>query len=390
MHDDSRQNPSNLPDLIKQVDDHDMDATTIQDTVLEVNELMGIRTAMEQYRDQVAAAGIDGLDPVAKQIMQVNLRQLKLRSNALGLESFDPAIDTLSAEDYTETLSNLGKKIMELIQRLIALAKQFASKMMAGLETVKTVAEELMEQIRRKKRGSSDNVSKEYHTGERTITIDNPSILFANGNFCLDDCKSEQEVIKFFIQQWPKYAIDQIQRAKKMISEYDVESGNSENFEANADFIGNHESLVKGITNAILPGNKVIAFKYVALGPELVDAEDAAKAPASHTFEVRTEVELNGTLRKNIATMNALGKMYSEEAAVLNEMATLAGALNKLEDRRGETIFKGARDGLDAISTMMMDLITRLKPNYDPIVRHLARVGTARNATVRKEYDAMA
>lgn len=390
MHDDTRQNPSSLPDLVGDIDTHDMDANTIQDSVLEVQELMGVRSALENYRDQVAAAGIDGLDPVAKQMMLVNLRQLKLSRNSVGLESFDLSKDTLSVEDFSESIHSLGEKIMAVIKRLIEMAKQFASKMMSGLETVKTTAEQLIDQIRRKKRSSNEHVSQEFHEGDKTITIDNPGILFADGKFCIDDCKSEQEVIKFFLQAWPKYAIDQIHRAKKMIGEYDVESGNSENFESNAGFIGNHESLVANITQAVLPGNKAIAFKYVALGPELVDAEDAAKPPASHTYEVRTEVEMTGTLRKNIATMNALGKLYGEEASVLKEMSQLAEALGKLENRRGETIFKGARDGLDAISNMMMDLITRLKPNYDPIVRHLARVGTARNVTVRKELDAAA
>ena len=389
MSEDTRENHTHRPDD-ELADDHTYDSNFIQDSVLEVQELMGVRTALENYRDQVAAAGIDGLDPVAQQMMLVNLRQLKLSRAGIGLESFDQAKDTLSVEDFSGSLSALGKKIMEIINRLIEMAKQFAKKMMAGLETVKTTAEDLMDQIRRKKRGPTRNVSQELHTDETTITIDSPGILFADGKFCIDDCKSEQEIIKFFIQQWPKYAVDQVNRAKKMISEYDVESGNSENFESNAGFIGNHESMVKAITEAVLPGNKVVNFKYTALGPELVDAEGAAKAPASHTYTVRTEVEMNGTLRKNIATMNALGTMYKEENTVLTAMAGLAEALNKLEGRRGETIFKGARDGLDAISNMMMDLITRLKPNYDPIIRHLARVGTARNATVRKEFEAMA
>lgn len=390
MHDDTRQNPSNLPDLVGDIDTHDMDANSVQDSVLEIQELMGVRSALEHYRDQVAAAGVDGLDSVARQMMQINLRQLKLSRNSVGLESFDLSKDTLSVEDFSESIHSLGEKIMKVINRLIELAKQFASKMMSGLETVKTTSEQLIDQIRRKKRSSNEHVSQEFHEGDRTITIDNPGILFADGKFCLDDCKSEQDVIKFFLTQWPKYAIDQITRAKKMISEYDVESGNSENFNANAGFIGNHESLVASITKAVLPGNKGIGFKYVALGPELVDVEDAAKPPATHTYEIRTEIEMTGTLRKNMATMTALGKLYGEEANVLKEMSTLAKALGDLEGRRGETIFKGARDGLDAISNMMMDLITRLNPHYDPIIRYLARVGAARNATVRKELDALA
>lgn len=385
---DTRQDPSNRPSLVEQVDSHDNDANTIEDNVLELKELMGVRTTLENFRDQVKAAGRDGLDPVAKELMRVNLSLLKRhKSKGVALESIDLGQDELSFEDFSSALKGVGDRISEVIQKLIEMAKQFASRIMSGLETVKTQAEELINQLRN--RGKS-KASMELHDGERVITIDSPGILFADGNFCLDECRSEQEVIRFFLQQWPKYANEQINRAKKMVGEYDVESGNSDNFKSNIGFIGNHESFVNGIKSVVLPGNKKIGFKYVALGPELIDAEGAAEPPATHSFAVRTEAEVQGTLKKNIATMNAMGKMFREEADVLQNMTTLSQALMGLENRRGETVWKSAREGLDEISNAMMDLITRLKPNYDPIVRHLARVGTARNAACRKEMAAMA
>ncbi len=385
---DTRQDPSNLLKLIDDVDSHDNDANLIEDNVLELKELMGVRTALEGFRDQVKAAGVDGLDPVAKELMRVNPAMLKqnLPANA-SLESIDIGGEEITFEDFSSALKGVGDRISAVIQKLIDMAKQFASRIMSGVETVKTQSEQLLDQLRN--RGKS-KASMELHDGEREITIDSPGILFADGKFCLDECRSEQEVIKFFLQQWPKYANDQINRAKKMISEYDVESGNSDNFNSNAGFIGNHESLVGNIKTVVLPGNKQIGFKYVALGPELVDAEGAAEAPGSHSFAVRTEAEIQGTLRKNIATMDAMGKMFKEEADVLQNMTTLSQALMGLENRRGETVWKSAREGLDEISNVMMDLITRLKPNYDPIVRHLARVGTARNAACRKEMAALA
>lgn len=388
MSDDTRQNPGNRPDLVDQVDDLSYDENTVEDTVLEIKELMGLRSTLENYRDQVAAAGTDGLDPIAKLLMQVNMRRVTIQCNSVGMESFNPGTVDVSTEDFSEALKGVGEKIMALINKLIDMAKQFAAKIMSGVESVKTQAEELMTKI--KKRAGGSTASNEFHDGDPKVTISSPGILFSDGEFCLDDCRSEQEVIKFFMSPWPKYAIDQVNRAKKMISEYDVESGNSENFESNAGFIGNHESLVANIKKSILPGNKSVGFKYVALGPDLVDAEGAQEAPESHTFNVRTEGEINGTLRKNIATMNALGGLFKQEAEVLNHMATLSKALGDLESRRGETVWKSARGSLDEISNMMMDLITRLKPNYDPIVRHLAKVGSARNAAVRKELDARA
>lgn len=386
MSEDTRQNPSNLPSLSTPEEEPVEQNTLVTDTLDQLQDHIAQRAALENYRDMILSAGHDGLDPVAKQLMLVNLQQLKLKRNSVGMESFDSGCQEITLEGFSEWIEGLGEKIRALIDKLIAMAKEFASKIMSGVESVKQQSEDLIK--RAMKRGNSKPAT-ELHDENKEVSIDNPSILWANGEFCIADCRSEQEVIKFFLQVWPKYAKDQVARAKKMVSEYDVESGNSENFESNMGFIGNHQSFVNNVTSLVLPGNKQIAFKYVALGPELVDAKDAEPAPDTHSFEVRTGAEIHSTLKANIATMNALGGLFRAESEVLNEMATLGQALTTLEGRRSETIWKTARDGLDDISNAMLDLIGRLKPNYDPIVRHLAKVGNARNAICRKELDAL-
>ncbi len=385
MNDKTREHHGN-PDEEKQTHDtHEYDETIVQHVLMDARELMTTRQALENYRDMVSSAGIDGLDPIAKKLMMVNLQQLKLKGNTVGMESFDVTNDSISVEDFAEWINGLSDKIKSLIDKLIALAKDYASKIMSGVESVKSQAEDLINRARK----STKRPANELHGDDKEVSIDNPSILWANGEFCIGDCRSEQEVVKFFLNVWPKYAKEQISRAKKMVGEYDVETGNSENFEANMGFIGNHQTLVAGITKEVLPGNKQIAFKYVALGPELVDAEDAEPAPAKHSFEVRSLSEINTALKANISTMNALGSLFKAESEVLHDMSSLSEALMQLEGRRGETIWKSARDGLDDISTAMLDLIGRLKPSYDPIVRHLAKVGNARNAICRKELDAL-
>ena len=346
-----------------------------------VKQLITLRTSLELYSDQINLAGKDGLDPIAKAIMATNLMRT-VNEKGYGLESFDEG--TLPAtEDFSETIKKIGAKIMELIKRLIDKAKEYASKIMSGLATVTNKAEELIE----RSRGNRTKASNELHEGEQMVTINSPSILFSDGHFCLDDCKSEQEVIKFFIGPWPKYAVEQINRAKRMIDEYDVESGNSENFKANSAFMGNHKSLVSMIEGRILPGNKVIEFKDVALGPYLTDDENAKPAPDTYSYVARTSAEIQGTLRKNIATMAAVGKLFTEESNIYTQMATLAKSIAKLDSRRNETVWKSAREDLDTISTMMMDLIIRLKPNYEPIVTYLGRVGAARNAACQQELN---
>lgn len=389
MHEDTRQNPANRPELAETPPDPVETGIEIEDCVDELNGLIVQRAALENYRDLVATAGADGLDPTAKRLMLINLAQIKARSRSYGMESFDSDREEISVEDFGEWLSDLGQRIKDLIAKLIAVAEEYASKLMSGIEGVKTKAEELMDRIRRRKAaGPQKRVANELHDGD-IIKVDAPAILWANGELCVGDCRGEQEVVKFFVQTWPRYAKEQITRAKKMISEYDVESGNSDNFESNIGFIGNHGSVVNYITRHVLPGNKSIAFKYVALGPELVDAEDATPAPAVVEYEIRPMVEITNALKANIATMNALGAMFKAESEVLHDMSTLSDALMGLENRRNETVWKSARDGLDDISRAMMELIGRLKPNYDPIVRHLAKVGTARNAVCQRELDAL-
>lgn len=398
-NEDTRQDPSNRPHIENQPTESDMSENIVNDDTQELGQLITDRVTLEKYQEQVIASGRDGLDPIATKALLIGLSHLGMEKAKVSNEDFTEI--HISAEDIGEKIKEIGRKIMEFIERLIEKGKEYAAKIMSGITGVINEAEELIQRARRrpekeekfnsaayaKDRMKEDIPSNELHE-DRVITINNPGILMTNGEFCSDDCKSEIEIVKFFQTAWPQYAIDQVKRARKMISEYDVESGNSENFKSNAEFLGNHQSLVSRIEGLILPGNKEIKFKHVALGPELVDAEDAKPAPDKYTMEVRDSTSITKTLRMNIEHMKSLSKLFEAEADVLKEMKGLSQAVMDLEGRRGETIFKGARNDLDTISNMVMGLVNRLKPNYDPIVRHLAKVGTARNAVCRQELEA--
>lgn len=381
-HVDTRQNPGNRPSINEGEPEPDMEENiVITDDSEKLLQLVNDKAALEKFQSQVESAGRDGLCPVANQALRIGLAHVTKDTSLVSNESYTDI--NISAEDIGEKLKAVGKRILEVIQVLIDKAKQYATKLMSGIDSVKSDAEELIKRATAKRTRSSN----ELHD-DKTITIESPGILMTDGTFCLDDCKSETEVIKFFQTAWPTYATEQIKRARKMIGEYDVESGNSENFKANAEFLGNHSSLVNNITSMTLPGNKKIQFKYVALGPELVDDEDAKPAPDSYTLEVREASEIVRTLKTNIERMRQLSILFTAEGKVLDEMRQLSQGVSDLESRRGETIFKGARDDLSAITNMVMGLIDRLKPSYDPIARHLARVGSARNSVCRRELDA--
>lgn len=382
MTEDTRQNPENRPKLPNNEQEPDMSEVFSSNPEKELRQLITDRIAVERFYYAVEEAGPDGLSSQARTALRIGLNQLKLPGVNISNENF---VDlNISAEDLKEQLAAIGRKIMEVIEKLIDKAKEIGSRIMSGIDGVINEAEEL---IKRAKDGIRSKVSNELHNDSQ-IAISAPDILWADGKFCVEDCHSELEVIKFFQTTWPKYAEQQINRAKGMVSEYDVESGNSDNFKANADFIGNHQSLVTNITQLVLPGNKKIAFKYVALGPELVEAEGAKPAPETLELDVRDANAIQKTLRSNIEHMKALSKLFTAESEVLIQMKILSQAVMDLENRRGETIFKGARNDLDAITQMVMGLVNRLNPNYDPIVRHLAKVGTARNMVCRKELDA--
>lgn len=381
VHEDTRENPGARPSIKDADPGPELEDNAVNNDTQELSQLVTDRAALEKFHGQVLHAGRDGLDPIATKALHIGLAHLGMEKAQVSNEDFTDI--NISAEDIGEKLKEIGRKIMELIDRMIEAGKAFAAKIMSGITGVVNEAEALVERVRSGRKGPSN----ELHD-DKTITISSPGILMTDGEFCADDCKSEIEVVKFFQNFWPRYAIEQIKRASKMIGEYDVESGNSDNFKANAEFLGNHPSLVSKIETLILPGNKQIAFKYVALGPELVDAEDAKPAPDKYTMEVRDSTSIVKTLRLNIEHMKALSKLFEAEADVLKEMKNLSQSVMDLENRRGETIFKGARDDLDTISNMVMGLVNRLKPNYDPIVRHLAKVGSARNAVCRQELDA--
>lgn len=383
---DTRQDPSNLPNIADAPVEPDMSENIVSDGgALELEALLTDRVTVEKFYGQIKDAGRDGLDPVAQKALLIGLNNIRSVGVKVSTEDFTDI--NVSTEDIGEYLKAIGKRIMELIDALIEKAKVLGAKIMSGVTGVINDAEELIDRARSRPKRKDNVASNELH-GDKTITLSNPSILMADGEFCSGDCKSEVEVVKFFQGPWPQYAIDQIKRARKMISEYDVESGNSDNFKHNAEFLGNHSSLVNRITEIILPGNKAVAFKYVALGPELVDAENAKPAPETFTMDVRESTSITKTLKENIEHMRGLSKILEEEAKVLHEMKELSKGVQDLEGRRGETIFKGAREDLDQISNMIMGLVNRLKPNLDPIVRHLARVGAARNAVCRQELDA--
>ncbi|ARV76771.1 virion structural protein [Pseudomonas phage Phabio] len=399
MTDDTRQDPSNRPSINDGSPEQDMSENIVFDNEKELESLIVDRIAVEKFYNHVVTAGTDGLDDVARKALQIGLNHINPAEYKVAVEDFTDI--NISAEDIGETLKAIGKKIMAFIETLIEKAKVYAAKIMSGVNGVISDAEELLERAKQKPGSKEEkfdsrayakdrmkaDISNELY-GDKTITINNPGILMNGKEFCADDCSSETEIVKFFQGAWPQYAIDQIKRARKMIGEYDVESGNSENFKANSEFLGNHASLVAKIVDLTLPGNKKVAFKYVALGPELVDVEDAPEPPAKYTMDVRDSTTITKTLKDNIEHMRNLSKLLEEEAKVLHEMKQLSQGVQELEGRRGETIFKGARDDLDSISSMVMGLVNRLKPNLDPIVRHLARVGVARNAVCRQELDA--
>lgn len=376
----TRQQHGNNIDLTSHPDQDNVE-NMVNDEAKEFSQLITDRAALEKYHDQVVAAGKDGLHPVAARAMMIGLNHIGYAKDKVSNENYTDI--NISVEDLASYLKEISKKILAFIEALIAKGKEYASKIMSGIDGVVKEAEELIQRARGKRTRSSN----ELHD-DKTITIGSPGILMVNGELCLDECRDEAEVVKFFQGAWPQYAIDQIKRARKMISEYDVESGNSDNFKSNAEFLGNHKSLVARVEDIILPGDKKIGFKYVALGPELIDADNVKESPSSYTLDVRDSTTIVKTLRDNIEHMKSMAKMFSAEANVLQEMRGLSQSVADLENRRGETIFKGARDDLDTISTMVMGLVNRLKPNYDPIVRHLAKVGTARNAVCRQELEA--
>lgn len=375
----SRQHHQDHVDLTEQ-DNTQAPDVTIDDHAQELSRLVETRATLESYLDHITQAGKDGLDPTALKAMRISLNRRGSKDLLPSMES----IDVVSTEDVAESLKaklkQVGERIMEIINKLIERAKEAVQAIMSGANKVKAQAEEMLN-----RKGKSSNVSNELHDGD--ITIDNPVMLFAGDKFCLDDFKAEQEVAKFFGRTWPQYATDQISRLNKRIKDFDVAEGDLTKFQADSEFIGRHETIVKMIENVTLPGNRQVGFKWVALGPMLKEAEAAKPAPDSYSFSIRTTMEIHKTLKTNVAMMNHMSELFTAESKVLNELKTVSENLGQLEGRRGEAIWKASRDAVDTISREIIELIPKFWPNYDPIVKHLVSTGNARNRVCQQELE---
>ncbi|AEH03523.1 internal head protein [Pseudomonas phage PhiPA3] len=381
---DTRQDPHNRPDLKDAPDEFEQPDTITDDHLEQIDELVAMHHSLENYLSHLEAAGPDGLSRHAKRAMQMGLNHIDSKLNRMTCSLEDSESTETDNSSLGNRIKEIAKRIYQFILKLIDQAKQYAKKVIGGSERVKSKAEELLKQIRDRTKPKPAN---ELHNEASHVTVNSPGILFADGHFCLAECRTEQEIIKFFLQTYPQYTKDQINKLTKAVKSYDVESGDVREYESISEFVGKHVSLVASIADKILPGNKKVEFRYTALGPYLGDA-DAKDAPSEYSFEARHRAAIEDTLKQNIATMNAVAKLLKAEASILDEMRELSQQLMGLQNRRGETVWRSAREALDKVCTDSMELFQRIRPDYGPISAHLTRIGKARNDVCELELKA--
>ncbi|QBX32255.1 virion structural protein [Pseudomonas phage PA1C] len=383
---DTRQNPANRPQL-KDSPQEELPDMIVNDHEQEFKDLFEAHIAIEAYLDQLTDAGRDGLSLQTRKFMAIGLEHIDRilgKQERVSIEALltDP---TISQESLVDRLKEVGRKILELIEKIIDEAKLLAQRVISGISSTEKKTEELLKLAQQ---SSNKKASMEFHDNGTTITVNGASKLFAGSEFCLDDFKAETTVMKFFINTYPKYLVDNINRLCKSLKSYDVETGDITTFEANSEFIGKHTSIIHPLKDVVLPGNYVIHFRDVSLLPMVIHDEDMTSGPETYEHPVRSRLEIQKTLKQNLVVTNSLGELFKEEAKVLEQMKCLTKDLIALEDRRGETVWKRSRDALDRVSSIVMDLIPKLRPNYGPIVARINAITNIRNKVCELELSA--
>jgi len=146
VHEDTRENPGARPSINDGTPEPDMSENYVNNDTQELSQLVTDRAALEKFHGQVLHAGRDGLDAVAVKALQIGLAHLGMEKAQVSNESFTDI--NISAEDISEKLKEIGRKIMELIDRMIEAGKAFAAKIMSGITGVVNEAEALVERAR--------------------------------------------------------------------------------------------------------------------------------------------------------------------------------------------------------------------------------------------------
>ncbi|MBG7006434.1 hypothetical protein I5G20_13710 [Pseudomonas aeruginosa] len=396
---DTRQNPSNLPDLPEDVPsiNHEQNFVSDSDPATniggEYDQVVSMRTTLEEFIGLIKEAGDKGITRQSAAFMDVALESIDryLGRKDISNEKYDASPRSAmtfiqpSLEDLGERLEALGKKLLALIIKFIDEAKAFGQRMLSGINSTLTETDELIDKAKKLANGirvSNERAAPDFNM---TLQINSPKLLYLCGEFILDDMSCERKVSTFLARDWPTTALSNIDRAVKMLKNYDLETDNLDKFDESFNAIGNGHMFDK-VNGTELPGNVKLTFVKDKFGPRLVESDQEA-APESISIEIRDLAIVRKTLDENKVQIRDLGELFKAEARVLERLRLVASEIEGLDGRRSKTVWKGAREDADAILRIAAEFARDIKPEYSTHISHLLRIAKQRNAVCNMELE---
>lgn len=83
----------------------------------------------------------------------------------------------------------------------------------------------------------------------------------------------------------------------------------------------------------------------------------------------------------NLSLIKTLSKLFDEENKILDVLKKLSDVHKTLESKTDHD------DEFDKIVSMILNMVTKFRPNYGPIVAGLNRITVVRNKICRLELD---
>lgn len=399
---DTRESPDNRPtpvgdDYLDSDDDHLNIFTDAvppsQNMTYQLDQLIYARNSLECFVDLLNTAGDKGITKQAAAFMHVTLESIDklLGFENISTEDFNATPNsamrfvTISQEEIKERIEKIGKKILTLIMHVIEQAKLAAQRVLTGIKAVEDKTDELIEKAKsliNKPTISNERVTPDF---DMSIKIDNPKMLFIGNEFVLDDLTNETKVSQFLAKEWPSIAKSNIDKAVKLIKEYDLEDNELDKFKESFEFIGEANQLDK-IKDTSLPGNSKLIFQKDKYAPRL--GEDShGDGPETITIEPRMPTEVRKTLEINKEAIRRLGDLFKAEKDILEQLKKVAQGIEDMEERRVKAIWKGARDDANEIISITNSFITDMTPEYATLISYLLRIAKQRNAVCNMELE---
>jgi hypothetical protein len=359
-------------------DTTDINPQTVEYNNVDGDEVAEAITSLEEFRQLLTQAGPDGLNGQSGAILRVALRSIDrvigYDTPVPGLESFDGSPRSalrkanVSLEDITDRIQKGVAKAKEMLGKLLAWLKAQWTDAKSRYAKVDALQSTVTAAVKAAPTGKAESL---------TFTIQNPKHLYVGGELDLS-LGSEVKAITWLKSAHMKWVLEGMTFASKLVSTYQVEEGNAEDFfrtfgEARRSWFGTRPTA--GLTIA---GGYVIDYKDEHSSSLALQDDDRA-APKPVGLEVRDRSALDQFVSSSKAMQAAMGGLFD-----LTE-----GASESLEDVKAYAMpyktDQGAVTGMHCELHVIHFLQELLDGSVNAVIRQLSDTQVAKLRVVNQE-----